>query len=95
MNDGLAHPEYPHCFRPIHIGQVRLENRIFVPAHTTNYGVNHLSSDRHLHKDLALTCLTNPRMGLEQQWPEPVDARARSSRKVLVIGGGPAGMEAA
>ena len=48
-----------------------------------------------LQKDLAITCLTNPRMGLEGQWPEPADAPASAARRILVIGGGPAGMEAA
>ena len=39
---------YPHVFRPIRIGATELRNRIFVPAHTTNYGENNLPSDRHL-----------------------------------------------
>jgi hypothetical protein len=31
-----------HVFSPFRIGGVELRNRIFVPAHTTNYGVDHL-----------------------------------------------------
>ena len=40
--------DYPHVFRPITIGTTTLRNRIFMPAHTTNYGENNLPSDRHL-----------------------------------------------
>jgi 2,4-dienoyl-CoA reductase-like NADH-dependent reductase (Old Yellow Enzyme family) len=38
----------PNVFRPLRIGGVDLRNRIFVPAHTTNYGEDNLPSDRHL-----------------------------------------------
>jgi len=40
---------FPHVFSPIRIGAVELKNRIFVPAHTTNYGLEHLPSERHVH----------------------------------------------
>jgi 2,4-dienoyl-CoA reductase-like NADH-dependent reductase (Old Yellow Enzyme family) len=39
---------HPHVFRPIRIGPHELRNRIFVPAHTTNYGADNLPTDRHL-----------------------------------------------
>lgn len=39
---------YPHVFRPLDLGPVRVRNRIFVPAHTTNYGEDNLPSRRHL-----------------------------------------------
>lgn len=42
------HSLYPHIFRPLKIGQTEVRNRIFVPAHTTNYGENNLPSARHL-----------------------------------------------
>ena len=42
------HPTYPHVFEPIRVGTTEIRNRIFVPAHTTNYGENNLPSDRHL-----------------------------------------------
>ena len=35
-------------FSPFRIGSVELRNRIFVPAHTTNYGEDHLPSERHV-----------------------------------------------
>lgn len=43
-----AHPRYPHVFNPLKIGATQVRNRIFVPAHTTNYGENNLPSNRHL-----------------------------------------------
>ncbi|MBM3522082.1 MAG: FAD-dependent oxidoreductase [Alphaproteobacteria bacterium] len=39
---------YPHALSPTTLGPLALRNRIFVPAHTTNYGRDHLPSDRHL-----------------------------------------------
>ena len=39
---------YPHAFRPIVLGPALVRNRIFVPAHTTNYGEDNLPSRRHL-----------------------------------------------
>lgn len=41
-------PRYAHVFRPLAIGPHRLRNRIFVPAHTTNFGHDNLPTDRHL-----------------------------------------------
>ena len=43
----VPHPRYPRVFTPIRIGTTSLRNRIFVPAHTTNYGENNLPSARH------------------------------------------------
>jgi len=39
---------YPPVFSPLTLGNVELRNRIFVPAHTTNYGADHLPTARHL-----------------------------------------------
>jgi 2,4-dienoyl-CoA reductase-like NADH-dependent reductase (Old Yellow Enzyme family) len=39
---------YKHALSPVRIGNLDLRNRIFVPAHTTNYGRDHLPSERHL-----------------------------------------------
>ncbi len=36
------------AFEPTMIGQVELRNRIFVPAHTTNFGLDHLPTDTHV-----------------------------------------------
>jgi 2,4-dienoyl-CoA reductase-like NADH-dependent reductase (Old Yellow Enzyme family) len=47
-----------------------------------------------LAQSLAITCLANPRAGREAEWPDPPPPAAQP-RRVLVIGGGPAGMEAA
>ena len=48
-----------------------------------------------LEKNIPIRCLVSPRAGLETRWAEPEDDRATVARDVLVIGGGPAGMEAA
>lgn len=50
---------------------------------------------QNLEKNLALTCLVNPRVGRESAWPEPEDDPSPSPKNLLVVGGGPAGMEAA
>ncbi len=39
---------YPRASCPLVLGPVTLRNRIFVPAHTTNYGEDNLPSERHL-----------------------------------------------
>lgn len=39
---------YPHVFSPVELGGVRLRNRVFVSAHTTNFGVDFLPTDRHV-----------------------------------------------
>ena len=46
MTDAVR--RYPNVFRPITLGPVALRNRIFIPAHTTNFGEDNLPSDRHL-----------------------------------------------
>ncbi len=46
----------------------------------------------HLYQGLPITCLVNPRAGMEEEYKiEP----ATIKKKVLIIGGGPGGMEAA
>lgn len=44
----LASDRYSTAFSPVTIGKLRLRNRIFVPAHTTNFADRNLPSDRHL-----------------------------------------------
>ncbi|MFC3227936.1 FAD-dependent oxidoreductase [Marinibaculum pumilum] len=41
------HPRYPHVFQPLRINRLEVKNRIFMPAHTTNFGAHHLPSERH------------------------------------------------
>ena len=41
------HPRYPHTFQPLRINRLEAKNRIFMPAHTTNFGAHHLPSERH------------------------------------------------
>lgn len=48
-----------------------------------------------LERNLGLTCFVNPRAGREYLWRETGSSRSANPRDVLVIGGGPAGMEAA
>ena len=40
---------YPNVFQPIAIGGVEIRNRIFLPAHTTNFAENFLPTDRHIN----------------------------------------------
>ncbi len=48
-----------------------------------------------LEKNLPIRCLVNPRAGLEGEWPELAALRAEQQKRLLVVGGGPAGLEAA
>lgn len=47
-----------------------------------------------VEKNLPISCVVNPEVGMEQRWVE-IRNRSTASKKVLVIGGGPAGMSAA
>jgi hypothetical protein len=47
-----------------------------------------------VEKNLPISCVVNPEVGMEQRWVE-IRNRSIDSKKVLVIGGGPAGMSAA
>jgi len=46
---------YPHVFRPFQIGSVTIKNRIFIPAHTTNFAEHFLPTDQHVayHRERA------------------------------------------
>lgn len=50
---------------------------------------------QHLERNIAITCLVNPIAGREAEWPEPELDPAEKTCSVLVVGGGPAGAEAA
>lgn len=39
---------YPLCRQAIRVGSVELRNRLFAPAHTTNFGEKHMPSARHV-----------------------------------------------
>jgi 2,4-dienoyl-CoA reductase-like NADH-dependent reductase (Old Yellow Enzyme family)/thioredoxin reductase len=47
------------------------------------------------HRDYWISCLINPSAGREFRWGGDRFERTNSSRKILVIGGGPAGLEVA
>lgn len=47
----------------------------------------------HLHRGLGISCVQNPTVGREREFSNL--ARAENPKRVLVIGGGPAGMQAA
>lgn len=49
----------------------------------------------HLQRQLPVTCIYNPTAGREKQWGIGSLRPARRKKKVMVIGGGPAGMETA
>ena len=44
----MAQAAYPNALRPITIGGIDVRNRIVMPAHTTNFGIDHLPSERHV-----------------------------------------------
>jgi 2,4-dienoyl-CoA reductase-like NADH-dependent reductase (Old Yellow Enzyme family)/thioredoxin reductase len=46
-------------------------------------------------RDYWISCLVNPSAGREFAWAETEGSRAERPKRVLVVGGGPAGMEAA
>ena len=49
----------------------------------------------HCQGDARPTCLHNPATGREAQLPHVIERAARTGRKIVVVGGGPAGLEAA
>ena len=48
MPETRDHPVYPNVFKSLRLGQIEVRNRIFVPAHTTNFGSDNLPSDQHV-----------------------------------------------
>ncbi|ACL63002.1 NADH:flavin oxidoreductase [Methylobacterium nodulans] len=76
-----AHIADPHIVRKIEAGQ---EDRI-----RPCVGATHCQSPYRPH------CIHNPSTGRESQLPHEIARSERAGRKVVVVGGGPAGLEAA
>ncbi|MFM7570350.1 MAG: NADH-dependent flavin oxidoreductase, partial [Betaproteobacteria bacterium] len=55
MTDRVARVSVSPAFAPLEINGLQLRNRIFMPAHTTNFGAEHLPSGRHVayHRERA------------------------------------------
>ncbi|MDA0274181.1 MAG: FAD-dependent oxidoreductase [Actinobacteria bacterium] len=47
-----------------------------------------------VEKNLPISCVVNPEVGAEELWRE-LSGRSETSQRVLIVGGGPAGMKAA
>ncbi|MDT3684936.1 MAG: FAD-dependent oxidoreductase [Pseudorhodoplanes sp.] len=56
------------------------------PCVASNFCIEQLA----LHRPI--TCMMNPRVGKEKDWPVP-PPQSEKSKSILVVGGGPAGME--
>ncbi|MGE0844939.1 MAG: FAD-dependent oxidoreductase [Flavobacteriaceae bacterium] len=54
-NTAAATTRYPRVFSPFNIGAVEFRNRIFIPAHTTNFAEDFLPTERHVayHRERA------------------------------------------
>jgi 2,4-dienoyl-CoA reductase-like NADH-dependent reductase (Old Yellow Enzyme family) len=48
VTTGLTSARYAHALSPVAIGATECRNRVFVPAHTVHYGIDHHVSDRHI-----------------------------------------------
>jgi 2,4-dienoyl-CoA reductase-like NADH-dependent reductase (Old Yellow Enzyme family)/thioredoxin reductase len=46
---GQISGQYSHVFRPLRIGKVEVKNRVFVPAHTTNFAEKFLPTETHIN----------------------------------------------
>jgi len=44
----MATGRYPLSAQPFRLGRLTLRNRLFVPAHTTNFGERHMPTERHV-----------------------------------------------
>ena len=44
----MSGSRYPLATRPFDLAGVRIRNRIFLPAHTTNFGRDFLPTDQHV-----------------------------------------------
>uniref|UniRef100_UPI0025CC2202 FAD-dependent oxidoreductase n=1 Tax=uncultured Aeromicrobium sp. TaxID=337820 RepID=UPI0025CC2202 len=79
-----AHIADPHLVRKAAEGR----HEEIRPCVSCNFCIDEIARHR------PITCMMNPTVGREEQWPvEPV--RATRPREILVVGGGAAGLEAA
>ena len=79
----IADPELPNKAREGRVDDIRL-------CISCNQGCVGM-----IHAGKPMTCLQNPAVGYEKEWGVGTTELAPVSRKVVVVGGGPAGMEAA
>ena len=84
-------PGFPKLFSPLRIGNVTLRNRIVSTGHET--AMADAGGIGHFLNGYPISCIQHPETGRERDYGrrEP----AVRSRRVLVVGGGPAGMKAA
>ncbi len=79
----IADPELPNKARAGRLDEIR-------PCVSCNVGCRGGP-----HRGLPIACLVNPAVGFEQDWGVGRVAPASPRRRVLVVGGGPAGLQAA
>lgn len=79
-----AHISDPHLLAKAAVGE---EDRIR-PCVSCNFCIGEIAGHR------PMTCMMNPRVGREAEWPEHPGTSPEPGR-VLVVGGGPAGLETA
>lgn len=81
-----AHISDPHLVRKVEQGRVD-EIRPCILCNQGCYG--------RLVNGLDISCVQNPAVGHELAWPEDPMPQAQRSRRVVVVGGGPGGLECA
>ena len=77
----ISDPDWPRKAREGNIEDIR-------KCISCNHCIGH-----RVFLNLSMTCLNNPEVGREAQWSTLI--KAQTAKKVLIAGGGPAGMEAA
>lgn len=79
----IADPELPNKARQGRLDDIR-------PCISCNQGCT-----ARLYSDRPITCLINPTVGREKEWGIGTVRPAGETKRVMVVGGGPAGLEAA
>jgi 2,4-dienoyl-CoA reductase-like NADH-dependent reductase (Old Yellow Enzyme family) len=75
-----------------HIADPHIANKI---ARGEEHRIRPCVGASHCMGDQRPTCLHNPASGRERYWPHTIDRTEGPIRKIVVVGGGPAGLEAA